>query len=89
MQWLNELSWNGIVEWINLLIAGFSQFLASLGVPEAYQTVAALGIIYLGVTLAVLLFILVLLKILGSNRKQKTLVETESSGETLAEAEAE
>ncbi|MCF6266007.1 MAG: signal recognition particle-docking protein FtsY [Desulfuromusa sp.] len=62
MEWFRSLPWVDMVEWLNAVILSLSQLLASVGVPEEYRQLAAFAILYLGVTVVVLLFVLFLLK---------------------------
>jgi fused signal recognition particle receptor len=45
---------NNLMTWFSELIKHLAGFLGSLGVPEAYRTVAALGLVYLLATLVVM-----------------------------------
>jgi len=66
MEWLQTLQtfdWAQAVAWLNTFIADFSTLLLNAGVPEEYSSLAAFGLIYLGVTFFVLLFVLLLRKI--------------------------
>ncbi len=63
MDWpqnLQTLDWNKVIAWLNTLIADFSTFLLNAGIPEEYASLVAFGLIYLGVTFVVLLFVLLL-----------------------------
>ena len=69
MEWFKSLRWADVMEWLNTIVANLSQLLASAGVPEEYRQLAAFGILYLGATVVVLLFILFLLKSFGRSKK--------------------
>lgn len=69
MEWIKSLNWADVMEWLNPYIARFSQLLASAGVPEEYWSLVAFGILYLGVTVVVLLFVLILLKLFRRPRQ--------------------
>ncbi|MDA3903489.1 MAG: signal recognition particle-docking protein FtsY [Desulfuromusa sp.] len=62
MEWFKALNWVAVVEWLNTFVASLSPLLASAGVPEEYWSLVAFGVLYLGATLVVLLFVLILLK---------------------------
>ncbi|WP_394708554.1 signal recognition particle-docking protein FtsY [uncultured Desulfuromusa sp.] len=82
MEWFNLLNWDNAMQWLNTFIAGLLPLLESAGVPEEYRSLAAFGIIYLGVTAVVLLFVLVLLKIFRCRSKsprEDATVEEDSS----------
>ncbi|WP_394708405.1 signal recognition particle-docking protein FtsY [uncultured Desulfuromusa sp.] len=82
MEWFNLLNWDNAMQWLNTFIAGLLPLLESAGVPEEYRSLAAFGIIYLGVTAVVLLFVLVLLKIFRRRSKsprEDATVEEDSS----------
>ena len=69
MEWLKNLNWAVVMDQLNVLIAKLLPLLASAGVPEEYQSLTALGILYLGVTVVVFLFALLLLKIFKKPRQ--------------------
>lgn len=69
MEWFKTLNWAAVLEWLNTVVASLSPLLASAGIPEEYQSLVALGIVYLGVTVVVLLFVLMLLKSLRKSRQ--------------------
>ena len=86
MEWLQTLQtfdWDTALVWLNTLIAYFSKMLLDFGVPEEYSALAALGLIYLGVTFVVLLLVLLLRKVFRRGEK------TAAPSEAVAEAEAE
>lgn len=69
MEWLKNLNWAVVMDQLNVLIAKLLPLLASAGVPEEYRSLTALGILYLGVTVAVFLFALLLLKLFKKPRQ--------------------
>ncbi|MCD6580610.1 MAG: signal recognition particle-docking protein FtsY [Desulfuromusa sp.] len=76
--------------WLNPFIANLSQLLASAGVPEEYRLLAAFGVLYLGVTVVVLLFILILLKLVRRSRKpQQEIDQVEEKNELPSTVEPE
>ena len=79
MEWFKSLRWVDVMEWLNTVVANLSQLLASVGVPEEYRQLAAFGILYLGATVVVLLFVLLLLK--SFRRSKKTAKEIEPVAE--------
>jgi fused signal recognition particle receptor len=89
MTGVKEIPWAELLAWFNQLILSLSRDLAVLGVPEEYQTLGALGILYLGVTCAVLLLILLLLKVTRRRRPKKEVATTTAAGQPAPEAEAE
>ena len=73
MDWLQTLQtfdWADAVAWLNTFIADFSKLLLNAGVPEEYSSLVAFGLIYLGVTFIVLLFILLLKKLFSRSGKK-------------------
>ena len=50
------------MSWFNLLVDRISESLAHLGVPDAYRSMTALGILYLTAILLVAFIILLLLR---------------------------
>uniref|UniRef100_UPI003D813EA0 signal recognition particle receptor subunit alpha n=1 Tax=Trichloromonas sp. TaxID=3069249 RepID=UPI003D813EA0 len=52
-----------LVNWVSQLLKSVAALLGEYGVPEAYREIGALGVFYLLVTLAVALFILLLLRL--------------------------
>jgi len=89
MEWLNQFNWAQEVVWLDLAIVYLLPLLAKVGVAEAYQSVAALGIIYLGATLVALVFILILLKLFGGGGKQKKVVTEAAQPDISSELESE
>ena len=60
--WFDELSRRG-AEWLTLILQRLTELLGQWGVPEAYQQAAALGVLYLGVTVVLLIFVLLLVRL--------------------------
>ncbi len=96
MEWLRELSWAAVLDQLNVFIAKLIPTVAAAGVPEEYQSLVALGILYFGVTIAVLLFVLLLLKIFRKPRSTEKGIDQAaeeaadiSVAETVAEVERE
>ncbi len=93
MEWLQTLQtydWAQAVAWLNTFIADFSTVLLNAGVPEEYSSLAAFGLIYLGVTFFVLLFVLLLRKIFrrgGRKTDEADSVAVEETEEDLSPAE--
>ncbi len=79
MEWFKSLRWVDVMAWLNTVVASLSQLLTSAGVPEEYRQLAAFGVLYLGATVVVLLFILFLLK--SFRRSKKTAKEIEPVAE--------
>ncbi|MCK4623230.1 MAG: signal recognition particle-docking protein FtsY [Desulfuromonadales bacterium] len=73
--------------WFNSLVFELSRMLASAGVPEEYQTLGALGLLYLGVVLVVVIFIFGLLAILRKPKEKKVVAPKEPTEEAAAEPE--
>lgn len=94
MEWLQTLQtfdWAKAVAWLNTFIANFSQVLLNAGVPEEYSSLAAFGLIYLGVTFFVLLFVLLLRKIFrrgGRKADEPDSAAVEETAEKSPPAEA-
>ena len=75
MEWFKSLNWTAVIEWLNTFVTDLSPLLASVGVPEEYRPLAAFGILYLGMTVVVLLFALLLLKIFRKPKQPEPEVE--------------
>ena len=77
--WVQAFEWADAVAWLNQLIITITQFLTDSGIdiPEEYRPVVALGIIYLGVTVGVLILILLLLKLFKRKSRPKAEVATD------------
>ncbi len=75
MEWFKSLNWAAVIEWLNTFVADLSPLLAAVGVPEEYRPLATFGILYLGVTVVVLLFALLLLKIFRKPKQPEPGVE--------------
>jgi fused signal recognition particle receptor len=88
MKWLDALEWADVLEWLNVFVANLSQLLVSVGVPEKYKLLAAFGVLYLGATIVVLLFILILLKVFRRPKKlRKEIKPAEAEAPVVAGAE--
>ena len=66
LQWIETF-----IAWLNNFVFDLSRMLAEAGVPEQYQQIGALGLLYVGVTLVVLVVILVLLSALRKPEKKR------------------
>ena len=75
MEWFKSLNWAAVIEWLNTFVTDLSPLLAAVGVPEEYWPLAAFGILYLGVTVVVLLFALLLLKLFRKPKQPEPGVE--------------
>jgi len=75
-------------ELLKLWVQTVAPLLGRLGVPEIYREVGALGVLYLLVTLAVALFILLLLLRIGRRKRPVPPHRTEVAAEEEAEGEA-
>ncbi|MCD6187931.1 MAG: signal recognition particle-docking protein FtsY [Desulfuromusa sp.] len=75
MEWFKSLNWAAVIEWLNTFVTDLSPLLAAVGVPEEYRPLAAFGILYLGITVVVLLFALLLLKIFRKPKQPEPGVE--------------
>ena len=69
MEWFNDLNWAAVMDQLNAFVVYLSLLLTSLGVPEEYQSLVAFSVLYLGVTVVVLLFALLLLKLFKKPRQ--------------------
>jgi len=88
MEWLQTLQtydWAQAVAWLNTFIANFSTLLLNVGVPEEYASLAAFGLIYLGVTFFVLLFVLLLRKIFRRGGRKTDKADIPAVEETVEE----
>lgn len=86
MEWLKGLNWAAVMDQLNAFVVYLSLLLASLGVPEEYQTLAAFGVLYLGVTVVVLLFVLLLLKLFKKPKQPEK--DREQAEETIDDISA-
>ncbi len=89
MEWLQTLQtfdWAKAVAWLNTFIANFSKVLLNAGVPEEYAALVAFGLIYLGVTFVVLLFVLLLRKLLRWGGKKVDKADTPAVEKSVEEA---
>ncbi|NOQ52018.1 MAG: signal recognition particle-docking protein FtsY [Desulfuromonadaceae bacterium] len=75
--------------WFNSLVFELSRMLASAGVPEEYQTLGALGLLYLGVVLVVIIVIFGLLAVLRKPKEKKVVAPKEAVEEVEAKPEPE
>ena len=69
MEWLKNLDWAVVLDQLDAFIAYLIPLLAQVGVPEEYQPLAAFAVLYLGATVVVLLFVLLLLKLFRKPRQ--------------------
>jgi len=86
MEWLKTLNWAVVLDQLDVFVAYLLPLLADVGVPEEYRPLAAFGILYLGVTVVVLLFVFLLLKIFRRPRqpqKQQKPAEEVATEETV------
>ena len=91
MEWLKNLDWAVVLDQLDAFVAYLIPLLAKVGVPEEYQPLAAFAVLYLGATVVVLLFVLLLLKLFRKPRqleKGKQPVE-ETAPEVTAPLEPE
>jgi fused signal recognition particle receptor len=58
------------MDWFFLLVKKLAQFLVSLGIPGNYGEIAALGLLYLLATIAVVLFVIVLWRLTRPSRRE-------------------
>ena len=83
--WFDELSRRG-AEWLTLVLQRLAELLGQWGVPEAYRQAAALGVLYLGVTVVLLIFVLLLVRL---RRPKRPRPEPAKPPVEAAEKEAE
>jgi len=88
MEWLRDLNWAAVLDQLNAFIAKLLPMVAAAGVPEEYQSLVALGILYFGVTIAVLLLVLLLLKICRKPRSTEKGVDQAAEEAGISETEA-
>jgi len=89
MEWFDLLSLDNIMQWLNTFVASLTPLLVSSGVPEEYSSLAALGVLYLGATIVVLLLVFILLKIFkGSRKSPKEDAEVEEEDPSVPEVPA-
>ncbi len=83
---LDYMAWiESFMTWFNSLVFELSRMLASAGVPEEYQTLGALGLLYLGVVLVVVIFIFGLLAVFRKPKEKKVVAPKEPTEEAAAE----
>lgn len=83
---LDYMAWiESFMTWFNSLVFELSRMLASAGVPEEYQTLGALGLLYLGVVLVVVIFIFGLLTVFRKPKEKKVVAPKEPTEEAAAE----
>ncbi len=88
MEWLQTLQtfdWAQAVAWLNTFITNFSKILFNAGVPEEYASLTAFGLIYLGVTVIVLLFVLLLRKLFRRGGRKTDEIDSAAVGEPAEE----
>ncbi len=82
-QFIKQLDFTVVLEWLDKMIIIITQLLLDSGIdiPEEYRPLVALGIIYLGATLVVLLSVLLLLKIFRKSKKSQPQITPEAEKE--------